>query len=796
MGRISFQLLILVIFCSCNNEIQMNSQKSASSATPLIWNYDAPRVRPGEVIPFSFSNGGSSFTTDANGIGVFNSSTLEYTPSTNLAPQSHTIYASSPGFSGSNSVLISAFTEGNKIGFPLTFGDQTFPVGLVQTTDGKMFTAAIVSDSPGWERWVAFRSTDNGESFSMVDHFVTVERGETHPLDLMADGNNVYVCGYAWGLGIAGVEWIIRRSTDGGVTWEIADRINDSSSTIICHSMVRGPTGNLYAAGYNDSIGGILRESVDGGVTWNTIFTMAPTTLRFVSINFSPSGDLWVKDSSSNFYRGTFAGTWSFNLQGTAAGTSSGPYELLTNFAFISPTEILALATSGGKLLIQKSTDSGATWTTTHTTTQNARGHDILQLTSGEWIVPTQSYAGSPKYMTILRSTDDGDTWTEVYNNNTHQRTGFITLEAQDLHARILGYDWAGGNEVTNVKSVDAGLTWTDSTKVRYSEKLYHWLSDFTKDTTGNLWASAYVGMIDNTFNDAWAVVKSTDGGTTWTESDVFTDPGRNLQANCLTASPTGAVFAAEDSSPTSIVRRTIDAGASWTTVDSDSYRCSRMTSDSGGNVYYVHSSFTTIRRGLTNGTVWSNGTASFPIAGGSTGYTPRDLKVLSDDSLWLSLTETNGGTNHVLYRSTDGGNSFTEVFREVGSISYQRIREKSPGDIYAIQSGGLYHSTNGGITWLQVYDNSLGTIMDYGFDVDGRVYVMTNTELILAQNQYTGSFFMTYNFDTAPYNTYEYYYLERLVDCGAPSGICAIGSYDKSFEGAVKRFFPLTAPF
>lgn len=798
-------LFLLLTLISCVNEIDLKTNTAGISSAPaptaaqvqLVWSTPSPTLRAGETIPFSFLNGATTFTTDANGIGVFDPITLEYTPPLNQPPLRHEISASDEtGRAGTNSVSIINFREGQKIGFPLSFGDQNFPTGVAQTTNGNLYIASIVGDSPGWERWVVFRSTDNGETFSKVDHFIEYEEGETHPLGAVANGNDVYVCGYGWSFGgTAGVEWIVRKSSDNGTTWDFADRLVSPTAMAdyICYDMAVSPAGHLYAVGEDTSSGGIVRESLDGGTTWTTIYTGGAPGTRFTEIEFSPLGVMWVKDTLQNMHRGTFGGSWNFTVQGTGSGSSQGTYELRSSFKLISETELILTGQLAGKLIIQRSTDSGASWTTTYTSIPNSSNHGIAKLPGGELILPTVNIAGFNRSMFILKSIDNGQNWTQVYNDNTNGRAGNNVIAMSDGSVRVIANEWQNPNQIVNLKSLDNGDTWQESDRIIYREKLYHWLSEIKRDGLGNIWASAYVGIVDDNDRDAWAVVKSADNGLTWSETDVFSDPARDLFANCIAVTPTNEVYVGETYSGTNLIRKTSDQGASWSTVETSAFGCTKMASGLNGDVFYYGSGFNHIRRGVAAGATWESGAAVFPLEVGSTGFTPLDITVLADGSLWLALNETNGGTNHVLYRSTDGGDTFNQVYREPTAPSTQSIKERG-AVLYAIFNQGLKRSSDGGATWLLVYDNvSYGNIQDYSFDSSGRLYVMTTNNTILAQNQFTGTFFAMYDYTAL--NTLSGASIESFTDCGSPSGICAVAHYDISIEGSVWQFLPLSSP-
>lgn len=774
----------------------MSVESANSSAGTLSWNYTDPVLRPGETIPFAFSNGSGPYTTDAFGIGVFDDLNLEYTPPVNQSPLVHDIGASDDnGNVGTNSVRIAGFQDGNRIGFPLSFGDQNFPSGMATTANNDIYVASVISDSPGWERWVVFKSTDNGETFSKVDQYVPYEWGESHPLGMVANGNDLYVCGYSWGpSGIP--EWNIRKTSNGGSTWSDSDLLQNPAASLVCYDMDKSVSGNLYAVGYDDSIGGLIRESTDNGATWNTILSTGAVTY-FSAVKLSPAGVLWALSNTGDIYKGTYAaGSWNFVVAGTALAVGGGPYELDGDLEVISETEAILSYGTGGFWQLQVTSDGGATWTSTYTSPSFGSGHGVKRLSTGE-IIATGYLTTTPRTMLIQKSIDNGATWTQVYSDNTLGRSGVNLIEANDTSVRAIGYEWSDPNQIVNLKSVDAGDSWTDSDKIIYRENLYDYLTDFKTDGAGNLWAVGSVSFIDDTLNDPWVTVKSSDNGVTWTESDVFTDVADDFGTNCIGGGPANEIYVAGSVNWVNHrVRKSSDSGTSWTDVDSGAFPCSHMTVAPNGNVYFLSTSSGNIREGSLSGTVWADTAVTFPVEPGHTGYSPKGLKAMSDGSLWISLVEndTVPTSNHVIYKSLDGGDTFTEVLRETGSITRQKFFEASNGDIYAISVGGIKRTTDSGVTWTDVYDETLwGNTLDFAFDSNQRIYIMNDNDQIIAQNQFTGSFFLS--FDYPLYNTLDYAYIDRFVDCNASSGLCLLVHYDVSVLGSVSRFMPFIVP-
>jgi hypothetical protein len=145
-----------------------------------------------------------------------------------------------------------------------------------------IFAAGFVSLSPDWygaEAWTVRRSLDRGETWVTVDEF-QVETGHAADAEGIAVGPNgeIYVTGWATGgSGDSRIDyWIVRRSMDGGATWQTVDSlVNPSDQTMSPWDVACDPAGRVWVCGYTvqDGIqnGWLVRRGVtiqDGSIEW------------------------------------------------------------------------------------------------------------------------------------------------------------------------------------------------------------------------------------------------------------------------------------------------------------------------------------------------------------------------------------------------------------------------------------------------------------------------------------------------------------------------------------------------
>ncbi len=804
-------LLFTLISC---NDVHINAAKSVTLPDPdsgsdpvdppeaLVWNFTSPTIRAGETVPFSFSNGGASFTTDAFGIGTFDPSTLIYSAPANLGPVSHTIEATDDADkTGSNTIKIAGFQSAGTVDFPLAFGDQNYVNSAVSLPNGSTFIGSIVIDGTGWERWLINRTDDFGLTWSEVDFYAPYDFGESHPMALANKANDIYVCGYAWDIDSVtyNSEWVVRKSSDNGVTWTMSDHfVQNIGENHVCYDIAVSSAGNIYTVGYTDTDGGVIRESLDEGLTWTTIGTI-PSMDTFVSLDISPAGVLWGVSRDGHVWKGVYSlGSWNWTDSGSIMGVSpqSSAYQLFGDINVISETEAY-YSGNGANWKIMKTTDSGATWSAAYTGAVRYKGNTIIKLTSGE-LVAIGSLGGAlfsdPDTFKIIRSTDDGATWVETYSDVTVSKEGITLTEASDGSVLAFGVYERSPYQIINLRSTDSGATWSDRSEVYYKDNLYTTFNDLKVDGMGNIWATAWINHIDSTFRDPWTVIKSSDNGASWEQNELFVGPTSDAYAEGIAIGPANEVYVGGYIDSDDVIKKTTNSGLSWSVVDTNvgvSTYDKKMTVASDGTVYMsgVTGTSTILRKGTGSGTVWNTIQTflNFSLLG---------IKTFDDNSLWIAAKETSPSTTYVIYRSIDGGTTLTEVYRVAESTWRSKtITKDSNGDILAHTKYKVIKTSDNGASWQDVYDGTaLGfEILGFKFDSSDRLYILNTNGQVLAQNQFDGSWFVM--FDYSLFNTYMDPELLQITDCGSASGVCLIGTYGRPGLGVQIEMIPLIMP-
>ena len=292
-----------------------------------------------------------------------------------------------------------------------------------------------------------------------------------------------------------------------------------------------GPTGS------NSDFSGVdyLTVSAGGGSTTCTYSWSAQTsgtTNQLLTVSAVSDMIGWAAGVGPTVVKTTNGGTTWTNATGTGIGAGEGIYNI---YAW-SANDALC-TTSPGATNIYKTTNGGTTWTNVFTAPSPAF-IDAIQMVS-----PTEGYAlGDPvtaKWM-VLKTTNGGLNWARMATEPAQ-----VGSEAGWNNSfLIIGTNmWFGTNATRVYHSTDLGLTWTSGATTG------------TVNTYNLHYNTTSVGLAGGT-----AMVKSTDGGTTYT---TVTSPGTSGNINGIEGN--GTDWWAIRSS--AVIYRSTDGGATWTTA-------------------------------------------------------------------------------------------------------------------------------------------------------------------------------------------------------------------------------------
>jgi photosystem II stability/assembly factor-like uncharacterized protein len=261
----------------------------------------------------------------------------------------------------------------------------------------------------------------------------------------------------------------------------------------------------------------------------------------------------------------------------------------------------------------------------------------------------------------------------------------------------LLGADASGVR-----KSVDGGITWSTSNTGLTNLAVQGLAFDASK--LGTVYAATVGG----------GLFRSDDAGSSWRNlapglvNSVSVDPNRS-----------GVVYAAFGNNLANMsVRKSIDGGATWTTVFSTTAAIFNIAIDStNSDILYAstvgHGAF----KSTDGGQHWSSMPSLTPQAIWKIALDPTNTQVLY------------AGTNQDgIWKSTDAGNTWTQAVLPGPFPVYSlAVDSSAPQTIYAgTNGGGVWRSPDGGASW-QSTGISSGMVWSLALDSTGALYAGTN---------------------------------------------------------------------
>ncbi len=213
---------------------------------------------------------------------------------------------------------------------------------------------------------------------------------------------------------------------------------------------------------------------------------------------------------------------------------------------------------------------------------------------------------------TIRKSSNGGATWAVIDAYSKGET--YPSYEYVAITADAAGKLYAGGDDGAGIwfvrQSLDSGLTWSTVDQVAGGGA-----RGLAADSAGNVYA---VGAV----NYSWTVRKSANGGNSWSTVVKFA-PGVS-GANGVFCHPTAGIFVVGSGYVTSgtgrrattqtcwYVRRSLNGGATWTTVDTQlgGVAIKGIGADASGSLYVVGENGNyhnwIVRKSSNGGTSWA----------------------------------------------------------------------------------------------------------------------------------------------------------------------------------------------
>ena len=462
----------------------------------------------------------------------------------------------------------------------------------------------------------------------------------------------------------------IFRSTDDGLTWAQSAQ---GALSVRPSLMARTPTGTIVLA--SDS--GVYR-STNNGALWSHA-GLADIELRFPEV--APNGTVYVASEDSGLFRSTDDGrTW--------LGVGTMQDRAIDAFLFSDGPEMIVGTDDG----IFRSLDSGDTFTPFALPGMGIGPLALGRLPSGDLVAATQESG-------LYRISPDGAIATPIPAAPRENLYGLAVTRSGNI---VLGYEGRG-----ILFSSDEGATFRQ-VGVLHGLRV----ASLTEGPDGDIYAGG----------ERSGLYRSSDRGTTWEYLDLPAEArylGFTSAASILAAGSQGDAFRSSDNGATwkridvdvqtdfsglevagpgiavissnNGIVRTTDDGASWNEVvgNENVYALSKSPN---GELWGV--GFSKIFHSADAGATW----AASELSGEE--VESRSFYTIASPEDGVLLLGTNIGDTVVLFRSTDGGTTWSRV-APLGCNDYGIALDQGiNGDLFASTGCGIYRSADAGVTW------------------------------------------------------------------------------------------------
>ena len=317
---------------------------------------------------------------------------------------------------------------------------------------------------------------------------------------------------------------------------------------------------------------------------------------------------------------------------------------------------------------------------------------------------------GVSKGLGIWKTTDGGATWAQLPDCIYFSFVNDIIVRNENgtsvIYAGVGGNEFEGsyvGREFTGVwKSADGGVNWTRAFDGADAQEAtgYKEFSSLDIDSNNRIWA----GTRMNAYWSGGGEIFYSDDGATWTEASWKSSVG---------GTPNRVIISAAASDPNyiyALISNNVDNKANWVAKSTD------------------------------NGTTWTELTVPTDANGNPLG----DANGQAGYSMSFAVDPTDPNVLYAgeidVFKSSDGGSSWTQITNSGGSITYMHVDQHSyefidGNKVIYSNDGGIYYTSNGGV---QISDRNEGFNVSQFYSV--ALHPDTNSKYVIGGTQDNGS--------------------------------------------------------
>lgn len=435
-----------------------------------------------------------------------------------------------------------------------------------------------------------------------------------------------------------------------------------------------GPGGMVYTLNleYDEDFGNDYRlaRSFDEGLNWE-ILPLIEGLSALVGVD--NSGALYIKADGAMLRSSDNGHTW------------TQVYDLLFGSAYLLQDSDSVLYTYGNDLLLSE--DGGNTWTlkadnNSSKVTVNSAGHLIKEQYSFLWIsydrgTTWEQFADIAPLLNMMETTAlTTNALDEIFV--VSEGTGVIKVSSDGSSVELVNDQFTNGQQIiSTVNGVLVSVAQNDS-----------------------IWVSH-----DNGAN--WLL--STQGKVSYISGRLDTDPEGNIY-----------VGTAEG------VMKSDDDGESWAMVNEGLRNATVYIIEYGNDSVLLVATNHRLLRSADEGNTWQQ------IVGVTGNRSVSDIYSMYDGSFYYVLTDYINSGLQFLYRSEDGGITWTEM---AGEIQLKEMVLHPDGNLFMINSTGLMISSDNGSTWEPVNTGQEG-FSTLAVDTAGNLYATLWYGLYMSDNE------------------------------------------------------------
>lgn len=245
--------------------------------------------------------------------------------------------------------------------------------------------------------------------------------------------------------------------------------------------------------------------------------------------------------------------------------------------------------------------------------------------------------------------------------------------------------------------------------------------TQITSPYAGNMWAIKFFDQNNGYIGGNTAILKTTDGGDTWTSSSISVFSINSFSFPSSTVGYYGA--------NNNIVAKTTDQGANWVNQDPNASPFAILSvSFPSTSVGYGVGNAGTIRKTTNGGTTWTTQSSGLSSniqevhftdvnTGVCVGESGKIKRTTNGGSTWSNVTSGTtsnlydiffvdannayiAGGNGTILKTTNGGSSWTSLTSGTTQWLYSICFKNTMEGYAAGANGTILKTTNGGVTW------------------------------------------------------------------------------------------------